>query len=34
MHLSDGEKMAMLRQMQDGFIRCHQREEYMKKYIY
>ena len=30
MHLSDEEKRAMLRQMQDGFIRYHQREEYMK----
>ena len=30
MHLNDEEKRAMLRQMQDGFIRYHQREEYMK----
>lgn len=30
MHLSDEEKKAMLRQMQDSFIRYHQREEYMK----
>ena len=34
MHLSDEEKMAMLRQMQDGFIRYHQRKEYMLSLIH
>ncbi len=34
MKLSYEEEMAMLRQMQDGFMRYHQREEYLKNIIY
>lgn len=33
MHLSDEEKRAMLRQMQDGFIRYHHRDAYFKQVI-
>ena len=33
MHLNDEEKRAMLRQMQDGFIRCHQRDTHFKQVI-